>query len=105
MPVTLEQFCDTATLESWVRDKHMLALQLRPPEAEAPSIDILVNPVVQFDAAYARRVRMNVQDVEISVAAVADLVALKSGTGRSIDLSDIRALQRLEMLRSRDRDD
>ena len=105
MPVTLEQFCDAATLESWVRDKHMLAFQLRPPEAEAPSIDILVNPVVQFDAAHARRVRMDVQSVEISVAAVEDLVALKTGTGRSIDQSDIRALQRLEMLRSRDRDD
>jgi predicted nucleotidyltransferase len=105
LPVTLEQFCDAATLETWVRDKHMLAFQLRSPEIEAPSIDILVNPVVQFEPAYARRVRMDVQGVEISLAAVEDLVALKKGTGRAIDQSDIKALHRLEMLRSRDRDD
>ena len=58
----------------------------------------------------AERMTMDVdlmiaQDVEISLAAVEDLVALKKGTGRAIDLSDINALHRLEMLRSRDRDD
>jgi hypothetical protein len=105
LPVTLEQFSDAATLEAWVREKHMLAFQLRSPELEAPSIDILVNPVVRFEPAYARRVRMEVQGVEISLAAVEDLVALKQGTGRAIDQSDINALHRLQMLRSRDRDD
>jgi predicted nucleotidyltransferase len=105
LPVTLEQFCDAATLASWIRDKHMLALQLRPPAQEAPSIDILVKPVVPFEAAYARRLQMEVEDVKISVVAVEDLVALKTGTGRPIDQSDIQALHRLEMLRSRERDD
>lgn len=104
LPVTLEQFCDAATLESWVRDKHMLAFQLRPPAQDAPSIDILARPAVPFDAAYSRRLRMDVQDVAVSVAAIEDLVTLKSGTGRAIDQSDIRALQRLDMLRSRERD-
>lgn len=105
LPVTLEQFCDAATLEEWVRERHMLAFQLRSPEIEAPSVDILVNPVVRFESAYARRVRMEVQGVEISLAAVEDLVALKQGTGRAIDQSDINALHRLQMLRSRERDD
>ncbi len=105
LPVTLEQFCDAATLASWVRDKHMLAFQLRAPQLDAPSIDILVRPVVSFEVAYARRTKLDVEDVEISVAAIEDLVALKSGTGRPIDQSDIQALHRLEMLRSRDRDD
>lgn len=105
LPVTLEQFCDAATLAGWIRDKHMLALQLRPPAPEAPSIDILVKPVVPFEAAFARRLQIEVENVKISVIAVEDLVALKSGTGRPIDQSDIQALRRLEMLRSRDRDD
>lgn len=105
LPVTLEQFCNPATLDSWVREKHMLAFQLRAPEIDAPSIDILVNPVVRFEEAHARRVPLIVDGVEISVAAIEDLVALKSGTGRSIDASDIKALHRIAMLRSRDRDD
>lgn len=105
LPVTLEQFCDAATVEAWVRDKHMQAFQLRGPEVDAPSVDILVRPVVPFGEAYARRTRMPMQDVTVSVASPQDLIALKSGTGRQIDESDIRALQRLEMLRSRTRND
>lgn len=105
LPVTLEQFCDADTLAAWIRDKHMLAFQLRPPEVEAPSIDVLVKPVVDFEAAYGRRVTLNVEGVDVSIAAIEDLVALKSGTGRVIDESDIRALHRLQMLRSREQDD
>lgn len=105
LPVTLEQFCDAATVEGWVRDKHMLAFQLRGPEIDAPSVDILVRPVVPFDSAYDRRLRVVLADLTVSVAAIQDLIALKSGTGRQIDQSDIRALNRLEEMRSRRRDD
>lgn len=105
LPVRLEQLCDAATVESWIRDKHMLALQLRGPQIEAPSVDILIKPVVPFDDAYGRRARMKVEDVTVSVADPRDLIALKSGTGRQIDESDIRALHRLDELRSRKRDD
>ena len=105
LPVTLEQFCDSAIVEKWVREKHMLAFQLRSPVIDSPSIDILLRPVVPFDEAYVRRTRIAMEDVTVSVAAPQDLIALKSGTGRQIDQSDIRALHRLEMLRSRKRDD
>jgi len=101
LPVTLEQFCDPKTVAGWVRDKHMLAFQLRGPELEAPSVDILVKPVVSFQTAYRRRKRVKVEDVNISVAASEDLIALKSGTGRKIDESDILALRQLRRLRGR----
>jgi hypothetical protein len=83
----------------------MLAFQLRPAAGSGPSLDILLKASVPFDVAYARRVRISSDDVEVSVAAAADLIALKSGTGREIDRADIRALQRLDMLRSRRKDD
>lgn len=41
----------------------------------------------------------------IDVVSVADLIALKTGTGRKVDRSDIEALQRMAMLRSRRTDD
>lgn len=103
LPVTLDQFCDPETLAGWVRNKRMLAFQLRGPELEAPSVDILVKPVVSFQTAYRRRKRMKAEGVGISVAAVEDLIALKSGTGRKIDQSDILALRRLIRLRARKR--
>jgi predicted nucleotidyltransferase len=105
LPVTLEQFCDAATVDIWVREKRMLAFQLRGPATDAPSVDILVRPVVPFDQAYERRKRIVMEDVTVSVAAPQDIIALKSGTGRKVDESDIRALQRLDELKSRRRDD
>jgi hypothetical protein len=105
LPVTLEQLCDAATVDQWVRDKRMLAFQLRGPAIDAPSVDILVRPTVPFEAAYARRVRMSAGDLAVSVAAIQDLIALKSGTGRQVDQSDIQALQRLDQMKSRLRDE
>jgi hypothetical protein len=105
LPVAIEQLCDAPTVESWIRDKHMLAMQLRGPAIDAPSVDIVLKAPVSFEAAYERRHRLEVDGVPLSVAAVADLIAMKSGTGRKIDRSDILALQRVEMLKSRRRDD
>ena len=82
----------------------MLAFQLRPATGTGPSLDVLVKPAVSFDEAYERRVRMEAEGVAVSVAAPADLITLKSGTGRDIDRADIRALQRPDMLRSRLKD-
>lgn len=103
--VTMEQFCDAATVDCWIRDKHLLAFQLRPMEGHGPSLDVLVKPAVPFEPAYERRVMFKVEDFEIAVVSTQDLIALKSGTGRQIDRSDIATLHRLEMLRSRRRDD
>ena len=105
IPATLEQLCDADTLERWITEKRMLAFALRPTEDTAPTVDILVKPVVDFDEAYPRRLRLAAGGVNISVAAASDLITLKSGTGRDIDKADIRALLRLSELRSRKTDD
>ena len=105
IPATLEQLCDAEQLDRWVQEKHMLAFALRPSEETAPTVDILVRPVVSFEDAYPRRLRLVADGITVSVAAAEDLIALKSGTGRQIDAADIRALQRLYELRSRRSDD
>jgi hypothetical protein len=102
--VTMDQFCDAPAPAGWIRDRHQLAFQLRPEEGHGPSLDVLVKPGVPFEDAYSRRVLFKVEDFEVSAISVPDLIALKSGTGRQIDRSDIATLHRLEMLRSRRRD-
>ena len=105
IPATLQQLCDAETLERWVREKHMLAFALRPTQETAPTVDILVKPVVSFEEAYPRRIQVVADGVTMSVAAAEDLIRLKTGTGRQIDEADIRALRRLGELRSRRLDD
>ncbi len=102
-PVALGDLRDNAKVEGWVREKRMLALQLRPPDPAAPSVDVLVRPSIPFDPAFERRTIVDIQGVSIDLASPADLISLKTGTGRLIDESDVRALRRILELGAKDR--
>ena len=93
VPVALADLADEAKVRSWIVDKRMLAFALRPPGRTDPTIDLLVQPVVPFDAAYARRVEKEIAGVRVPVASVEDLITMKTGTGRQKDESDIAALR------------
>lgn len=95
VPVKLEDFSDAAKVESWIREKHMLAFALRSGDRLDPTVDILVQPAVAFDEAHARAVSMDLGGTPITVAAIEDLIRLKTGTGREKDRGDIDALKRV----------
>src|SRR5712691_2936342 len=95
VPVTLDDFADAAKVRSWIDDKRMLAFALRPPEQWAPTLDVLVKPAVAFEAAYGRQVRTTAEGVPVCLAAIEDIITLKTGTGRRNDEADILALQQL----------
>jgi len=98
LPVTLDDFADPAKLRSWIEEKHMLAFALRPLRTSDPTVDILVQPKVDFDLAWNRRIEKNLGETCLSLAAIDDLIALKTGTGRQRDESDIQALRQLRNL-------
>lgn len=95
MPVAIEDLADAAKVRDWIVNKHMLAFGLRPQNPVEPTVDILVKSPVEFEAAYSRRVVAEVEGQPIAVAAVADLIVMKTGTGRAKDQDDIAMLKRL----------
>ena len=99
VPVALEDFADAGKMRSWIKDKGMLAFALRPPERSAPTLDILVRPPVAFDAAHGRRVVTSVDGVPVYLAAIEDMIALKTGTGRQKDEADILALRQIQRMK------
>jgi hypothetical protein len=101
VPVTLAELGDAAKVRSWIEEKHMLAFALRPPGRADPTIDLLMQPSVPFSEAYARRVEKDLGGIRVPIACVDDLIALKTGTGRLKDESDIAMLRALEAERSR----
>jgi len=98
LPIRLEELADPDKVRDWVENRHMLAFALRAPEANSPTLDILVNPKLDFEKAYARRVEKNLGGYKLFLASLDDLIALKTGTGRRHDEADIAALQRLRDL-------
>jgi len=99
LPVALADLADPAIRRSWIEERHLLAFALRPPEATAPTLDILIGTDVDFGAAWDRRIEKDLGVTHVQLAAIDDLIALKTGTGRSRDAADIEALRRLVRLR------
>lgn len=94
-PVTLDGLADPQTRRHWAVEKRMVAFALRPPEPSAPTLNILVEPSIDFAAAWARRIEKDLAGIHVQLAAIDDLIALKTGTGRLRDQSDIEALRQL----------
>ncbi len=95
VPVALADVADAAKVQSWIEDKGMLALAFRPPDKDAPTLDILVRPVVPFEEAYQRRVDRSLGGAVVSLASIEDIIKLKTGTGRKKDEADIAALKQI----------
>jgi len=94
-PVNLNDMLDPVQRQKWLKEKNMLVIALRPPEIQGPTVDILIEPPVDIEAALARKVWRDVQGVRIPLISVEDLIHLKEKSGRAQDLSDIDHLRRL----------
>lgn len=97
-PVDIRDLLDAEKRRDWIENRHMLAFALRPPQAYAPTIDILIKSPVAFDQAWAGRIVKDLGAFHINLASMNDLVAMKTGTGRSQDAADIDAINRLRQL-------
>jgi hypothetical protein len=93
LPVPIESLCDAKQLDAWVREKHLVAFSLRPAMPNVPTVDIIVRPAVPFERMMRNRIEKDVSGVRLNLASIDDLIALKTGTGRKQDASDIEALK------------
>jgi hypothetical protein len=98
MPVAIDELADPDRVRKWIREKNMVAFALRPPLPADPTVDILVQPKVDFASAWSRRIEKDLGALRVYVASAEDLIAMKTGTGRQRDESDIAALRRLREL-------
>ena len=73
----------------------MLAFVLRSSQLEAPTVDILIDPPVDVEAALNRVEYRMVQDLRLPVMSVRDMITLKEQAGRQQDIADIEHLHRL----------
>lgn len=94
-PVSLNDLLDPARRQQWLKEKNMLVFALRPPEMQGPTVDVLIDPPVDIEAALTRTVWREVQGVHIALISVEDLIHLKEKSGRAQDRSDIEHLRRL----------
>lgn len=94
-PVAAEAFADAENRRRWVEDKGPTVFSLWSPTHPATEIDIFVEEPFPMSEALARSTRAELGTVSVSVASIADLIALKERAGRAKDLEDIEAMRAL----------
>ncbi len=95
MPIPLADLKDKDKRESWFKDKNMIVFALRSPDPSAPTIDVLVAPIIDLDTALDRAKRINIEGITIRLASIEDMIELKKEAGRLQDISDIEILEKL----------
>ena len=95
MPVPIEALADPQQLDRWYREKGMLAFSLREPDSMGTAIDVLLKPAVAYSDLKRDAVSVAVGALNVPIASVDHLIAMKSGTGRSKDAVDIEELRKI----------
>lgn len=54
LPITLTDLLDPAKRNHWARDRNMVPFALRPPNADGPTLDILIDPPINIAKALSR---------------------------------------------------
>jgi len=96
LPVPLGALEDIETLERWHTERHLQAFALRSDQLAGVTLDVLLFPPVNPQDMVQRAQRLDIAGVQVPLACIDDLIALKQSAGRPIDLADIEHLKRLQ---------
>jgi hypothetical protein len=95
-PVPLESLAQPELIEQRHKEKGKLAFSLRSREAIATVLDVLIRPVVPFAKLRKEATLLGVGTVQVPVASIGHLIAMKAVTGRGKDQIDIEELRKIQ---------
>ncbi len=94
-PLTFKDFIDPGKRKSWTGEKNMVMFTLVNPKIPYQEIDVFADNPVDFQELYAGKKIAQFGNIEIPVASMDGLIALKENTGRKQDRTDVSILKRL----------
>jgi predicted nucleotidyltransferase len=95
IPVEPLQFADEGIRTSWVRDKGMTVFSMIDPIDAFRHVDLFAESPMPFEDLWQRSEVVPLGDLEVRVASIADLIAMKRTAGRAQDIADIERLEEL----------
>lgn len=96
VPVSALDFADARTREGWIRDKHMVVLQLHSEQHRETRIDLFVAEPFDFDREYGQALVGDLfRGLQLRFVSLETLIRMKEETGREKDKEDVRQLKKL----------
>lgn len=96
VPVTGEDFADPSMRRRWIEEKNMRVLNLYSETFPTTPVDLFVEEPFDFEKAYERAIRAEVDGVEFRYVDLRTLIEMKEAAGRPVDLEDVRQLRLLD---------
>ena len=98
VPVPMADFANPNERVRWMNEKHMVVFTVLHPRFPRLEIDLFVEEPFDFEAAFERSIEVPIRSQTARVIALDDLIALKRGSGRAVDLADVEALEHIRDL-------
>ncbi len=99
LPVDPYDLADPAIREGWVRERGMVAFPLHDPARPTLGVDLLVEADPAFVRLWEHAIRLPLSTLDVPVASIDDLIAMKRRAGRPKDLLDVAELEAISELR------
>lgn len=104
LPVDPSGLADEAVRRRWAEEKGLVVFPFWHPESPFADVGVLLSLPVPFEELWETRVTKRLAGVTVLVASITHLKVLKRAVGRTQDLADIDALERVEELSRRGTD-
>ncbi len=88
----LTEHADPTIRRRWVEERALTVFSLHDPANPMREVDLFAAPPIDFDELWRRSVTMRVGGIQVHVASLDDLSAMKRLAGRPQDIADIAAL-------------
>jgi hypothetical protein len=95
LPVPAADFADPAIRERWTRERGVTVFSLHDPDDPRREVDLFATEPVPFAELWDASHVVPVAGVDVRVASIDHLIAMKRQAGRPQDLADIVALEEL----------
>jgi predicted nucleotidyltransferase len=94
-PVDARQFADPAVRKRWQTESGMLVLSFWDPQNRRPTVDLFAEYPLDFESLYGDSLLVPLATVNVRVASIDHLIAIKQAAGRPKDLDDVNRLAEL----------
>ncbi len=95
-PVELGDLASPGKRRLWFEEKGMRAFCLHSPDDPLHRVDILIDPGIDFEGLYSRRLVLDLRGTPLPLVSLRDLIEMKERSERARDRSDARELRTLE---------
>lgn len=103
VPVNPHEFISEEKRDEWIKEKGAIVFTFIDLKNPFKHIDIFLNNPIDFKGAYSRKEVMMVGGIRINLTSIDDLIKMKHSAGRPRDMEDINHLERIKILRRRDK--